>query len=188
MKLRNGEAVNEGDPWLARKYLMPMARGLCANWASGNRREAGSALSHITNSGAESSSLISSMSKVLKKVWKPNLFLVFVAGRFCTCTHIAFVENRSNRFVCSKLIWRVFDKNSSIGPSMSRKNLRATSLRMKRMRLSKPRSRLTKTMYVHLSSYWYLLLWPISPHVPSVPSFTDSSSASVGVPWSRETE
>jgi len=48
--------------------LLPISRALCANWATGNRREAGLVLAHITQSGSESAALVAAMSKTLKKV------------------------------------------------------------------------------------------------------------------------
>lgn len=62
------ENAEKEDQRAARELLLPLARGLSANWKSGNRREAGVALSHITNSGHESAALVSGMSRVLKKV------------------------------------------------------------------------------------------------------------------------
>lgn len=53
---------------MSRALLLPIARGLCRNWKLGNRREAGTILAHITGSGSEASSIVSSMSRVLKKV------------------------------------------------------------------------------------------------------------------------
>ena len=69
-QLRDTEGKEDSalDPWIARKLLFPIARGLCVNWETGNRREAGEALSHITNSGSESAAIVSAMSKTLKKV------------------------------------------------------------------------------------------------------------------------
>jgi cohesin complex subunit SA-1/2 len=67
-KLRaNEHSEKEGTP-AVESLLLPLARGLTANWKLGNRREAGAGLGHITGSGQESSRLVSSMSKVLKKI------------------------------------------------------------------------------------------------------------------------
>lgn len=57
----------EDNP-LVESLLLPLARGLAANWKLGNRREAGAGLAHITGSGQEASRLVAAMSKVLKKV------------------------------------------------------------------------------------------------------------------------
>ena len=53
---------------LAQNLLMPLCRSLTANWKEGHRRECGEALLHITGSGQEASSMMSALSKVLKKV------------------------------------------------------------------------------------------------------------------------
>ena len=72
------EGKEGADPWIARKFLMPIPRGLCANWATGNRREAGMALAHITNSGSEASAIVAAMSKTLKKVRKACPMVLYV--------------------------------------------------------------------------------------------------------------
>jgi cohesin complex subunit SA-1/2 len=72
-KLRANEHSEKESTPAVESLLLPLARGLTANWKLGNRREAGAGLGHITGSGQESSRLVSSMSKVLKKVstWGP---------------------------------------------------------------------------------------------------------------------
>lgn len=84
-KLREQEGKDEEDldQWTARKLLLPIARGLCVNWETGNRREAGETLSHITGSGPVASAIVSSMSKTLKKV------------RLGCCIPFNFLENFS---------------------------------------------------------------------------------------------
>lgn len=67
-KLRANENSEKEITLTVESLLLPLARGLTANWKLGNRREAGAGLGHITGSGLESSRLVSSMSKVLKKV------------------------------------------------------------------------------------------------------------------------
>lgn len=58
----------EEDIETANKLILPLARSVAANWKNGNRREAGVALAHVTGSGPEASKLVSSFSRVLKKV------------------------------------------------------------------------------------------------------------------------
>jgi cohesin complex subunit SA-1/2 len=67
-KLRANESSEKESTPAVESLLLPLARGLTANWKLGNRREAGAGLGHITGSGQESSRLVSSMSKVLKKI------------------------------------------------------------------------------------------------------------------------
>jgi cohesin complex subunit SA-1/2 len=67
-KLRANENSEKESTPAVESLLLPLARGLTANWKLGNRREAGAGLGHITGSGQESSRLVSSMSKVLKKI------------------------------------------------------------------------------------------------------------------------
>jgi hypothetical protein len=62
------EKAEKGSMAAVESLLLPLARGLSANWKLGNRREAGAGLAHITGSGEEASQLVSKMSKVLKKV------------------------------------------------------------------------------------------------------------------------
>jgi cohesin complex subunit SA-1/2 len=67
-KLRANELSEKESAPAVESLLLPLARGLTANWKLGNRREAGAGLGHITGSGQESSRLVASMSKVLKKI------------------------------------------------------------------------------------------------------------------------
>lgn len=60
--------------------LLPFVRGLCSNWKAGNRREAGTVLAHITGSGAEATSIVSSLSRVLKKIDPVRLIEAHMAG------------------------------------------------------------------------------------------------------------
>jgi hypothetical protein len=62
------QAEETGDPTAAHDLLLPMARGLVMNWDTGNRREAGLILSHITGSGPDAAKLAAEMSSKLKKV------------------------------------------------------------------------------------------------------------------------
>ena len=52
----------------AQELLLPLGRGLTANWKLGNRREAGAALTHVVGSGEEANQVVASMSRVFKKV------------------------------------------------------------------------------------------------------------------------
>lgn len=56
------------DAGLARDVLLPAARALAPNWLSGNRREAGAVLAHVTGSGLEASEIVTALSRILKKV------------------------------------------------------------------------------------------------------------------------
>lgn len=55
---------------------MPGARGLAANWDEGNRRECGTLLAHINNTGSEAGKFVAEMARVLKKVslFGPKIF------------------------------------------------------------------------------------------------------------------
>lgn len=66
-ELRACEKDEEKSP-VAEELLLPLARGLTANWLTCNRREAGAALAHIVGSGVHAGSIVSSMSRVFKKV------------------------------------------------------------------------------------------------------------------------
>lgn len=50
------------------EMLLPLIRSIASNWMHGNRREAGVVLAHATGSGAETGKMVSSFSRVLKKV------------------------------------------------------------------------------------------------------------------------
>ena len=52
----------------ANDLLLPFGRSVAFNWKLGNRREAGVLLSHITGSGAESTEVVTAVSRLLKKV------------------------------------------------------------------------------------------------------------------------
>jgi len=52
----------------AEVLIMPGARGLAANWEEGNRRECGTLLAHINNTGSEAGKFVAEMARVLKKV------------------------------------------------------------------------------------------------------------------------
>lgn len=67
LRLAETEAVTE-DVDLVRKMFLPFARSLATNWRSGNRREAGYALAHITGSGPEASKIVCAMVRVVKKI------------------------------------------------------------------------------------------------------------------------
>jgi cohesin complex subunit SA-1/2 len=66
------EAKEEGP--LVNDLLLPLARGLTANWNAGSRREAGIVLAHITGSGHEATHAVQAMARLLKKV-NPVRFL-----------------------------------------------------------------------------------------------------------------
>jgi cohesin complex subunit SA-1/2 len=53
---------------LVNDLLLPLARGLTANWNDGSRREAGIVLAHITGSGSEATHVVQAMARQLKKV------------------------------------------------------------------------------------------------------------------------
>ena len=113
--------VGEGNNDVARALLLPTARCLCRNWKQGNRREAGLLLTHITGSGTEASTIISSMSRVMKKVCSPVCF--FLDFRLSDP-----ILNRLNLYASWKLIWPVYDKRSKNGPQVSPKNHKVNTL------------------------------------------------------------
>jgi len=61
-------AIGQDNPAVAETLLQPLARGLTMNWKLGHRREAGSALSHISGSGEEAHKIIMSMARTMKRV------------------------------------------------------------------------------------------------------------------------
>jgi cohesin complex subunit SA-1/2 len=61
------EPANTEDV-LVNDLLLPLARGLTANWNDGSRREAGIVLAHITGSGSEAAQVVQVMARQLKKV------------------------------------------------------------------------------------------------------------------------
>jgi len=65
--LRANDQAKEEDMMGNDTLLLPIARTLAYNWKEGNRREAGVALAHLTGSGDKAHSLMSTLSKVLKK-------------------------------------------------------------------------------------------------------------------------
>jgi len=68
-RLRTNKGKGEGESReVVNQLLLPLVRSLATNWESGNRREAGVALAHITGSGSTAGALISSLSKHLKRV------------------------------------------------------------------------------------------------------------------------
>ena len=71
-KIRTGEEGSEEKRQAIEYLLHPLARGLGTNWETGNRREAGAALAHISGSGKEAHDLVLSMSRVFKKVCKKD--------------------------------------------------------------------------------------------------------------------
>lgn len=67
-QLRANEKMNVEDRFAIEQLLLPIARGLSANWKDGIRREAGAVLSHITGSGRIARCTVSSLSRVLKRI------------------------------------------------------------------------------------------------------------------------
>ena len=65
--LRANDGAEEEDMVGNDTLLLPITRVLAFNWKEGNRREAGVALAHLTGSGDNAHSLMSALSKVLKK-------------------------------------------------------------------------------------------------------------------------
>mmetsp|Transcript_4445 Transcript_4445/g.12822 ORF Transcript_4445/g.12822 Transcript_4445/m.12822 type:complete len:1392 (+) Transcript_4445:134-4309(+) len=69
------EANDPDEDFLrARDLLLPIARSLAANWADGNRKEAGIVLSHLTGKGKLAGQTVHLMAKKLKKI-NPVRFL-----------------------------------------------------------------------------------------------------------------
>jgi len=62
------EGLENENKGVISELLLPLSRSLATNWSSGNRREAGVALAHITGSGQGAASVVSTLSKLLKKV------------------------------------------------------------------------------------------------------------------------
>ena len=74
--------------------LLPFASTVATNWSMCNRREAGYALAHIVGSGPESSQIIGTLTRIVKKVrWDCTFFgksgnvvvVVVVAVTVCVC-------------------------------------------------------------------------------------------------------
>jgi cohesin complex subunit SA-1/2 len=53
---------------LPQSLLLPMGRAIVANWNTGNRREAGMFLRHITSSGPTAASIVAASCKEMKKI------------------------------------------------------------------------------------------------------------------------
>lgn len=64
---QGGEDAVE-NPKVCQDLLLPLARAVAVNWNEGNRLAAATELSHITGSGPEATALVSTLSKVLKKI------------------------------------------------------------------------------------------------------------------------
>mmetsp|Transcript_24504 Transcript_24504/g.36303 ORF Transcript_24504/g.36303 Transcript_24504/m.36303 type:complete len:1119 (+) Transcript_24504:1970-5326(+) len=78
--LRSNEELDEENKDPVNSLLLPLARSLATNWSNGNRREAGVALAHVTGSGQEAQSLVSAMSRVLKKTEPVRLLEAHMAS------------------------------------------------------------------------------------------------------------
>lgn len=94
------EGLEKENKQVIRQLLLPLARSLATNWTFGNRREAGVALAHITGSGQDAASLVSTLSKLLKKVSRISS-RVFLSD-FYTCQNSKFpilFFHRWNQFV-----------------------------------------------------------------------------------------
>ena len=65
--LRDNDAGVENKK-LPQSLLLPMGRAIAANWNSGNRREAGMFLRHISSSGPTASNIVSASCKEMKKI------------------------------------------------------------------------------------------------------------------------
>lgn len=65
-----GAANEDGNDAAAliNDLIMPLARGLTANWTDGNRKEAGIVLAHVTGSGQQAGHAVQAMARMLKKV------------------------------------------------------------------------------------------------------------------------
>jgi cohesin complex subunit SA-1/2 len=144
-KLRANEHAEKESIPTVEALLLPLARGLTANWQLGNRREAGAGLGHITGSGHEASQLVSSMSKVLKKVsiYYLEPFLVRFRVADLIILNSLPMNNRSNQFGCWKLTWRACDRTSRTGQMKNQMNWARDPRRTKlqRMKWRKRRTR-----------------------------------------------
>ena len=100
--LNEGKDEGDMDPWISRKLLLPIARGLCVNWETGNRREAGETLSHITGSGPEASAIVSAMPKTFKKVCQKRFiecgFVLSLGDNLQLITIILYVTAQPGAF------------------------------------------------------------------------------------------
>ena len=65
--LRDNDSVVENKK-LPQSLLLPMGRAIIANWNTGNRREAGMFLRHISSSGPTAESIVSTTCKEMKKI------------------------------------------------------------------------------------------------------------------------
>ena len=80
VQLRCNEHVDEEDVDAALTLLLPLCRSLATNWKVGNRKEAGVALAHITGSGSEASQVVTTLSRLLKKVEPVRLLEAHMAS------------------------------------------------------------------------------------------------------------
>lgn len=64
----NDAASPSAERHMAQSMLFPMGRAIATNWTAGNRREAGVFLRHISASGPTSVDIVSTTSKVMKKI------------------------------------------------------------------------------------------------------------------------
>jgi ABC-type Fe2+-enterobactin transport system substrate-binding protein len=92
---------------LVNDLLLPLARGLTANWNDGSRREAGIVLAHITGSGSEATHIVQAMARQLKKV--SNVIIVPQVASGLVLSNVFSVSLRSILFVSWRRKWRVFD-------------------------------------------------------------------------------
>jgi hypothetical protein len=53
LQFHEAEEGSDGKHQAIVTLLLPVARGICPHWETGNRREAGAALAHIAASGKE---------------------------------------------------------------------------------------------------------------------------------------
>jgi cohesin complex subunit SA-1/2 len=65
LRKNDSEVENKKLPY---SLLLPMGRAIATNWTSGNRREAGMFLRHISSSGPFASSIVTTASKEMKKI------------------------------------------------------------------------------------------------------------------------
>lgn len=65
--LRDNDSGSENRK-LPQSLLLPMGRAIVANWNTGNRREAGMFLRHISSSGPTAASIVSASCKEMKKI------------------------------------------------------------------------------------------------------------------------
>lgn len=92
---------------LVHDLLLPLARGLTANWNDGSRREAGIVLAHITGSGSEAAHVVQVMARQLKKV--STVITVCHVDSGLVVSNIVSVALRSTLFVFWRRKWLVSD-------------------------------------------------------------------------------